>query len=69
MQQILLHYEISAEFLPILYSFGDAPNAAEGSSSNIAVDWPKQSATPLEKTQRARSEGIPLIIAMPAKSS
>ena len=35
MQEVLLKYDVSTDFLPVLYSFGDAPNDVEGSNSHL----------------------------------
>jgi len=37
MLEILHVYQVSPDFLPVLYSFGCAPHIAEGSSNNLAV--------------------------------
>lgn len=37
MLEVLHVYQVSSDFLPVLYSFGCAPHVAEGSSNNLAV--------------------------------
>jgi len=37
MLEILHVYQVSPDFLPVLYSFGCSPHIAEGSSNNLAI--------------------------------
>ena len=37
MRKILTYYQVDPEFLPVLFSFGDGPHVAEGSSSNLSI--------------------------------
>lgn len=37
MKEILSSYQVDSAFLPILFSFGDAPHLAESGATNVAT--------------------------------
>lgn len=38
MKEILSCYQVDSAFLPILFSFGDAPNVAESGATHVATN-------------------------------
>lgn len=38
MKEILSRYQVDSAFLPILFSFGDAPHLAESGATNVATN-------------------------------